>query len=246
MASDTAGYIGAPASPSRPEPFWRTLYSNTISYPLAYTPFAPLLVPSFALPSPMGAVCGCCSDPVNFDGEVDLYHFDLHRAVGKGAFGKVRSWSYCLCSLAQNRRSRSVSWNINGRRNSTPSNTSRKPNVSNRKPLQTLSRRDACLRRYAALISPLPRLSSHFCTLQIDHPFIVNLRYAFQDDENCFFVLDLMLGGDLRCESISIWSGSDICLRSVERRGFCVERSPNTDYPGLEGLDRAARGQVSS
>ena len=34
---------------------------------------------------------------------------------------------------------------------------------------------------------------------QIDHTFIVNLRYAFQDDENCFFVLDLMLGGDLRC-----------------------------------------------
>jgi serine/threonine kinase 32 len=28
---------------------------------------------------------------------------------------------------------------------------------------------------------------------------VVNLRYAFQDDENCFFVLDLMLGGDLRC-----------------------------------------------
>lgn len=36
---------------------------------------------------------------------------------------------------------------------------------------------------------------------QIDHPFVVNLRYAFQDDENCFFVLDLMLGGDLRCKS---------------------------------------------
>jgi serine/threonine kinase 32 len=35
---------------------------------------------------------------------------------------------------------------------------------------------------------------------QIDHPFVVNMRYAFQDDENCFFVLDLMLGGDLRCE----------------------------------------------
>src|SRR5947209_576843 len=30
---------------------------------------------------------------------------------------------------------------------------------------------------------------------QIDHNFVVNLRYAFQDDENCFFVLDLMLGG---------------------------------------------------
>lgn len=36
---------------------------------------------------------------------------------------------------------------------------------------------------------------------KVDHPFIVNLRYAFQDDENCFLVLDLMLGGDLRCES---------------------------------------------
>ncbi|CDZ97623.1 camp-dependent protein kinase [Phaffia rhodozyma] len=33
---------------------------------------------------------------------------------------------------------------------------------------------------------------------EIDHPFVVNLRYAFQDDEHCFFVLDLMLGGDLR------------------------------------------------
>jgi serine/threonine kinase 32 len=33
---------------------------------------------------------------------------------------------------------------------------------------------------------------------------VVNLRYAFQDDENCFFVLDLMLGGDLRCELASL------------------------------------------
>jgi len=45
--------------------------------------------------------------------------------------------------------------------------------------------------------SPQVRLPS---PTQVDHPFIVNLRYAFQDDENCFFVLDLMLGGDLRCE----------------------------------------------
>jgi serine/threonine kinase 32 len=35
---------------------------------------------------------GCCfSEPVDFDGEITLYHFDLHRAVGKGAFGKVRA-----------------------------------------------------------------------------------------------------------------------------------------------------------
>lgn len=46
---------------------------------------------------------------------------------------------------------------------------------------------------------PYPDLSP----IKIDHPFVVNLRYAFQDDENCFFVLDLMLGGDLRCMSCS-------------------------------------------
>ncbi|KAI9324808.1 kinase-like domain-containing protein [Zopfochytrium polystomum] len=33
---------------------------------------------------------------------------------------------------------------------------------------------------------------------EIHHPLIVNLRYAFQDDENMFMVIDLMMGGDLR------------------------------------------------
>ncbi|OBZ89762.1 Serine/threonine-protein kinase 32A [Choanephora cucurbitarum] len=33
---------------------------------------------------------------------------------------------------------------------------------------------------------------------KIDYPLVVNLRYAFHDDENIFMVLDLMLGGDLR------------------------------------------------
>lgn len=32
----------------------------------------------------------------------------------------------------------------------------------------------------------------------INYNFIVNLRYAFQDEENLFMVIDLMLGGDLR------------------------------------------------
>eukprot|EP00158_Paraphelidium_tribonemae_P006298 Partr_v1_DN27766_c1_g1_i3_m67244 putative AGC YANK protein kinase len=32
----------------------------------------------------------------------------------------------------------------------------------------------------------------------INYPFITNLRFAFQDDENMFMILDLMLGGDLR------------------------------------------------
>ena len=57
-------------------------------------------------------------------------------------------------------------------------------------------------RRLLEEVSPSP-CRGIYLTLsqlsQIDHPFVVNLRYAFQDDENCFFVLDLMLGGDLRC-----------------------------------------------
>ncbi|KAF8962727.1 kinase-like domain-containing protein [Flammula alnicola] len=105
---------------------------------------------------------GCCfSEPVDFDGEVTLYHFDLHRAVGKGAFGKVR--------VVEHKRS---------------------------KQLYALKYIDKarCIRQKAvANIIQERRLLE-----EIDHPFIVNLRYAFQDDENCFFVLDLMLGGDLR------------------------------------------------
>ncbi|KAF9485222.1 kinase-like protein [Pholiota conissans] len=105
---------------------------------------------------------GCCfSEPVDFDGEVTLYHFDLHRAVGKGAFGKVR--------VVEHKRS---------------------------KQLYALKYIDKarCLRQKAvANIIQERRLLE-----EIDHPFVVNLRYAFQDDENCFFVLDLMLGGDLR------------------------------------------------
>lgn len=59
--------------------------------------------------------------------------------------------------------------------------------------------------------------SSKECVLisfsfQVDHPFIVNLRYAFQDDENCFFVLDLMLGGDLRCAYIVLHIHSCVLL----------------------------------
>ncbi|KAK9760076.1 hypothetical protein K7432_016272, partial [Basidiobolus ranarum] len=33
---------------------------------------------------------------------------------------------------------------------------------------------------------------------KLDHPFVCNMRFAFQDDYNMFMTLDLMLGGDLR------------------------------------------------
>lgn len=60
------------------------------------------------------------------------------------------------------------------------------------------SRNDAYWRRSVPRSAVCP-FQHTYDILQVDHPFIVNLRYAFQDDENCFFVLDLMLGGDLRC-----------------------------------------------
>jgi serine/threonine kinase 32 len=32
----------------------------------------------------------------------------------------------------------------------------------------------------------------------MNHPFILNMRYAFQDEDHLFFVLDLALGGDVK------------------------------------------------
>ncbi|KAI0042868.1 kinase-like protein [Auriscalpium vulgare] len=105
---------------------------------------------------------GCCfSEPIDFDSEVSLYHFDLHRVVGKGAFGKVR--------VVEHKRTKKLY------------------------ALKYIDKSQCIKQKAIANIVQERRLLE-----EIDHPFVVNLRYAFQDDENCFFVLDLMLGGDLR------------------------------------------------
>ncbi|KIK54540.1 hypothetical protein GYMLUDRAFT_1022588 [Collybiopsis luxurians FD-317 M1] len=109
----------------------------------------------------MGAVLCCCSEPVDFEGEVNLYHFDLHRAVGKGAFGKVR--------VIEHKKTKKLY------------------------ALKYVDKSQCIKQKAVANVVQERRLLE-----EIDHPFVVNMRYAFQDDENCFFVLDLMLGGDLR------------------------------------------------
>ncbi|KAJ3010893.1 UNVERIFIED_CONTAM: hypothetical protein HDU68_001918 [Siphonaria sp. JEL0065] len=38
----------------------------------------------------MGACCAKEESKIDFDAEVNLGHFDLLRAIGKGAFGKVK------------------------------------------------------------------------------------------------------------------------------------------------------------
>ncbi|CAA7267385.1 unnamed protein product [Cyclocybe aegerita] len=108
----------------------------------------------------MGAVC-CRSQPIDFDGEVNLFHFLLLRCVGKGAFGKVR--------VVQHKQTRELY------------------------ALKYINKAKCVKMKAVPNVIQERRLLE-----EIDHPFIVNLRYAFQDDENCFFVLDLMLGGDLR------------------------------------------------
>ncbi|KAI0080177.1 kinase-like protein [Panus rudis PR-1116 ss-1] len=108
----------------------------------------------------MGAVC-CRPQPIDFDGDVNLFHFVLLRCVGKGAFGKVR--------VVQHKQGRELY------------------------ALKYINKAKCVKMKAVANIIQERRLLE-----EIDHPFVVNLRYAFQDDENCFFVLDLMLGGDLR------------------------------------------------
>ncbi|GFZ46109.1 hypothetical protein JCM24511_04355 [Saitozyma sp. JCM 24511] len=108
----------------------------------------------------MGAAC-CKPEAIDFDGEVNLFHFYLLRSVGKGAFGKVR--------VVQHKHTKTLY------------------------ALKYINKAKCVKMKAVANIVQERRLLE-----EIDHPFVVNLRYAFQDDENCFFVLDLMLGGDLR------------------------------------------------
>lgn len=108
----------------------------------------------------MGAIC-CRPQPIDFEGDVNLFHFVLLRCVGKGAFGKVR--------MVQHKQTRELY------------------------ALKYINKSKCVKMKAVANIIQERRLLE-----EIDHPFVVNLRYAFQDDENCFFVLDLMLGGDLR------------------------------------------------
>ncbi|KAG2218842.1 hypothetical protein INT45_007609 [Circinella minor] len=83
------------------------------------------------------------------------------RAIGKGAFGKVR--------------------------------IVRHKETGKQYALKYISKNRAIERKSIGNIISERRLLE-----RIDFPLIVNLRYAFQDDDTLFMALDLMLGGDLR------------------------------------------------
>ncbi|KZV72738.1 kinase-like protein [Peniophora sp. CONT] len=104
---------------------------------------------------------GCAQSTELFDGEVSLREFELHRTIGKGAFGTVQ--------------------------------------VIEHKPTKAVYavkyvNKAKCMRSRAVQHI----LQERRLLEKINHPYAVNLRFAFQDDENCFFVLDFMSGGSLR------------------------------------------------
>lgn len=66
---------------------------------------------------------------------------------------------------------------------------------------------------------------------EIEHPFIVNLRFAFQDDENMFMVIDLMIGGDLRFHLERLGGFSEETLRF-----FCAEIACALNYLHNRGI----------
>lgn len=77
---------------------------------------------------------------------------------------------------------------------------------------------------------------------EIDSPFVCNLRYAFQDDENLFMVLDLMLGGDLRFHLDRMSNMSEEMVRF-----FVAELALALDYLHRKGIvHRCSRAQLGS
>ena len=140
---------------------WRALYF----YLKTNTHFAS--TPSFP---PNVAEMGCCfSEPVDFDGEVNLYHFELHRAVGKGAFGKV-SFHHHSVVPDPHRAHRSASSNTNGRKSSMPSSTSTRHGVLSRRPSPTLSRSGGCWKRSVVRATADPNNVSNLRGRVVDRP----------------------------------------------------------------------------
>ncbi|KAL0073607.1 kinase-like protein [Phycomyces blakesleeanus] len=135
----------------------------------------------------MGATCCKYEQSSRAREEVDLNHFHLLRAIGKGAFGKVR--------MIQHKRTK-------------------------RYYALKYIRKDTCIHKKAVkhVIAERHMLEN------INYSLVVNMHYAFQDDENLFMALDLMPGGDLRFLLENIGTLSELEVRfQVAEIALCLD-----------------------
>ncbi|XP_070219683.1 serine/threonine-protein kinase 32C isoform X2 [Bos mutus] len=93
--------------------------------------------------------------------DVNLDHFQILRAIGKGSFGKV-----CIVQKRDTEKMYAMKY----------------------------MNKQQCIER-----DEVRNVFRELEILQeIEHVFLVNLWYSFQDEEDMFMVVDLLLGGDLR------------------------------------------------
>jgi serine/threonine kinase 32 len=69
---------------------------------------------------------------------------------------------------------------------------------------------------------------------KLSHPFIVNLRFAFQDDDNLYMVIDLAEGGDFRWhldrlkgvkdENLRIYAAEITCALDYLHKNMIIHR----------------------
>lgn len=189
----------------------------------------------------MGALC-CKPEPIDFEAPVNLYHFFLlRRCVLSGArrtpawveqSASAESLLHQLCAAGPACGScvphpmRHADCILSYVADTTPSigkGAFGKVRVIQHKQTKQLFalkyiNKQRCIKQHA--VSNI--LQERRLLEEIDSNFVCNLRYAFQDDENLFMVLDLMLGGDLRFHLDRQGASSAVAMRA-DRAGHMPE-----------------------
>ncbi|KAF8525878.1 kinase-like domain-containing protein [Hysterangium stoloniferum] len=118
----------------------------------------------------------CSEQTIDFDSEVNLFHYELQRIIGKGTYGRVR--------VVKHRKTGGLF------------------------ALKYVDKHQCLKSGISANVVQERRLLEN-----IRHPFIVNMHQAFQDPINCYFILDLMLGGHLGFHRLRMGSLSENSVR---------------------------------